>query len=305
MSDANRVRLAYVPETVWGTTPATPTLQALRFTSESLQANTEFTSSNEIRDDRQVSDVIRTNFGAGGDLGFELSYGAFDELLSALFFNNWATNVLTNGVISKSYTIEKHFVDVDEFIAYRGMMVAGGSVSIEPGSIITGNFSFLGKGAAPDVDSVALAAPTAAPTNQVVNAIDHITAISEGGAAYAGDVLGLNFEIQNNLRARPAVGVLGASSIGVGRVQVSGTFNTYFNSNAEYTKFINATATSLAFNVVDGAGNQYQILFPRIRYTGGNPNASGVDTDVVLPLEFTAFRDSVTGATVRITRVNA
>lgn len=303
MSDANRVRLSYVEESAWGTTPATPTLKALRYTNESLAANAEFSSSNEIRDDRQVSDVIRTNFGAGGDLGFELSYGAFDDLLAALLFSSWTTNVLENGVNAQSFTVEKHFVDVDEYIAYRGMMVAGGSLSIEPGSIITGGFSFLGKNALPDTDSVALSAPTAAPSNDVVNAIDHISAITEGGGAFAGDVLGLNFDVQNNLRARPAVGVLGASSIGVGRVQVTGQFQTYFNSVAEYQKFINASASSLGFNVVDAAGNAYQFLFPRIRYTGGDPNATGVDADVVLPLEFTAFRDPVTGITMRITRV--
>lgn len=312
MSDANRLRLSYVEETSWGVTPAAPTLKALRFTGESLEANADFTSSNEIRDDRQVSDVIRTNFGAGGDVNFELSYGAFDDLLAALLFSNWnidgggaGSDVLGNGVIAKSFTMEKEFVDVGEFIALRGMMVASGSINMEPGSIITGAFSFLGKDALSDIESVAASAPTAAPTNSVVNAIDHITAINEGGGAYAGDVLGMNFEVQNNLRARPAVGVLGASSIGVGRIQVSGQFQTYFNSGVEYQKFLAASASALSFQVTDAAGNVYLIEFPRIRYTSGNPMASGVDTDVALPLDFTAFRDPATGLTMRITRTAA
>jgi hypothetical protein len=305
MTDANRTGLAYVAETVWGTTPATPTLKALRFTGESLAASTEFISSNEIRDDRQVSDVVRTNFGASGDINIELSYGAFDDLLEALLFGTWTTNVLGNGVLAKSFTVEKQFLGATEFIQYRGMMLAGGSVNVEPGSIVTGNFSFLGKGVTATQASVASAAPTAAPTNSVVNAIDNISLITEGGSTYTGDVLGLSFEVQNNLRARPAVGVLGASSIGVGRIQVSGSFNTYFSSSTEYAKFLAATASSLSFEVTDAATNKYLIQFPRIRYTNGNPFASGVDTDVVLPLEFTAFMDPGTQETIRITRTPA
>jgi hypothetical protein len=309
MSDANRVRIGYAAESVWGTTPASPALQLLRFTNDSLMANAEFSSSNEIRDDRQVSDVVRTNFGAGGDLGIELSYGAFDELFEALLFSDWVLDgggagidTLENGVTSKFFTLEKHFVDINQFIAFRGMMVAGGQISVEPGSFLTGSFSFLGKDAVPASATVGDGSPVAAPTNAVVNAIDHITAFTEGGGAFGGDVLGLNFEVQNNLRARPAVGVLGASSIGVGRIQVSGTFNTYFDSLTEYQKFINGTASSLGFTITDAAGNAYTIEFPRVRYTSGNPDTPGVDQDIVLPLEFTAFLDPVSGVTIRMTR---
>jgi len=73
MPDSNRVALLYVPETVFGTTPSTPTMSFMRFTSESLRQETQSTSSQEIRSDRQTPDVIRTDASAAGDIGFELS----------------------------------------------------------------------------------------------------------------------------------------------------------------------------------------------------------------------------------------
>ncbi len=81
MSDANRLAMRAVKETVYGTTPATPTMQELRYVSESLKPVTGTTSSNEVRSDRQVSDVIRTAFSVGGEIAGELSYGAFDIFL--------------------------------------------------------------------------------------------------------------------------------------------------------------------------------------------------------------------------------
>lgn len=83
MSDTNRVTLAYAIESAFGapTSLAATAFQALRFTGEDLAATTQSVNSSEIRDDRQIAFVARTGFNAGGNLNFELSYGAFDDLL--------------------------------------------------------------------------------------------------------------------------------------------------------------------------------------------------------------------------------
>ncbi|MHC5053641.1 MAG: phage tail tube protein, partial [Planctomycetota bacterium] len=66
----------------------------LRFTGESLKQETSVEESNEIRDDRQVADVKRSSVRAGGDINFELSYGALDDLLeAALMSADWSTEV--------------------------------------------------------------------------------------------------------------------------------------------------------------------------------------------------------------------
>jgi len=106
MSDANRSQLAYVAETTWGTTPGTGTanLQKLRFTDESLSFNIENIQSNEIRSDRQTTDLIQTGADCSGGISFELSYGALDDLLvGALWAAQWegvattSTAIITSG----------------------------------------------------------------------------------------------------------------------------------------------------------------------------------------------------------------
>ena len=83
MSDANRVRLAYVEETSFGVLPGSPSTKALRYTGESLVSSRETTESQEIRDDRQIADLIEVGIGAGGGIDVELSQGAFDDLIIA------------------------------------------------------------------------------------------------------------------------------------------------------------------------------------------------------------------------------
>ena len=74
-SATNRVALAFVEEVTFGVTPSTPTLEEIRYTGESLKQSTTVARSTEIRSDRQVPDVVRTQVGADGDVNFELYAG--------------------------------------------------------------------------------------------------------------------------------------------------------------------------------------------------------------------------------------
>lgn len=87
---SNRVALRQVEETIWGTTPATPTLKAIRFTSESLNYNASFITSEEIRADRMTPDTIQVSSQAGGDINCEWSYGTYDDFIAAALYGQWA-----------------------------------------------------------------------------------------------------------------------------------------------------------------------------------------------------------------------
>lgn len=90
ISDSARSQLYYLEEVTWGVTPGTA-LKALRYTGESLNFDIDTTQSKEIRSDRQITDLIRTDAEPGGNINFEMSYGALDELLAGAFFNAWQT----------------------------------------------------------------------------------------------------------------------------------------------------------------------------------------------------------------------
>ena len=121
-ADANRTGLRYVAETTWGVTPATPTMQALRFTGESLDHNVGTVKSNEIRSDRNSSDLVAVSMANAGGFNFELSYGTLDTILESVFFSAWDANVLKNGVTQKSLTIERAHMDVMQFFRFPGMV---------------------------------------------------------------------------------------------------------------------------------------------------------------------------------------
>lgn len=88
---SNRVALRVVDEVTWGVTPATPTLEALRFKSESLNYNADFTMSEEIRSDRMTPDTVQVSSSAAGDIKGELSYATYDKLIACGMFSNWVT----------------------------------------------------------------------------------------------------------------------------------------------------------------------------------------------------------------------
>lgn len=90
MANGSRHSMAYVAEATYGVTPATPALKALRHTSASLALSKETIESEELRSDRQKTDVRHGAFQVGGDMGFELSYGSYDDLLEALQGGTWS-----------------------------------------------------------------------------------------------------------------------------------------------------------------------------------------------------------------------
>lgn len=78
----NNVALRVVEEAVFGTTPATPALKGLRFTSESLVANKETAVSEVIRQDRQRDFLAEVAASGEGDIGIELAFGDEFDLMA-------------------------------------------------------------------------------------------------------------------------------------------------------------------------------------------------------------------------------
>lgn len=89
LQSTNRTKLSKVREATFGVTPATPAFKEVRNTSSSLNANPQTVVSNEIRSDRQVSDLILVGLQAGGDIGGELSFAAFDDDFEEALQSTW------------------------------------------------------------------------------------------------------------------------------------------------------------------------------------------------------------------------
>lgn len=104
-ASANRAALHRVREVVWGTTPANPALIETRYTGESVDDNISFEKSKEIRADRQLTDTVLVDSSPSGSFNFEMSYGAFLDLIEAALMGTWSAAVAITGVAGDISTV--------------------------------------------------------------------------------------------------------------------------------------------------------------------------------------------------------
>ena len=385
MSDTNAVGLYYSKETgAWGETDASP-LIALRYAGESLAPELQTILSNEINTDRSVSDVIRTQVSAAGEVNGEISYGTLDTLLEGGVQSEWEADVTTsatlsavaagnkftrgagdfladgwvvgmrgkssgwtdpgnngffwvtavdatnltilgltlvnegpsarvlqndgmlrNGKIFTSFTLEKNFTDLTNiFHILRGMAVNTMGFNVQTGNISTWTAAFIGKSVELAGATAGTGGPTDANTNDVMNAIDNVTAIYQDGTLTTLDVTAFSFNMNNNLRARYAIGSASAVGISSGQFNVEGNFTAYFESNTLFQKFVSFTTTSLSFRLYDAAGNAMIVTLPALKFSSGRVVAGGKDGDVMVELGFMAKKDATTGSMIQFDRFDA
>lgn len=306
MADTSEVQLGYIEEATLGTTPATPEFKKVRMTGESLKHVRQNTRSNEIRSDRNTADSVQVSGGAQGGLNFELSYGAFDDLLEGALFNSWATNVLKNGVEKHSYTIEKiiELGATDAYKRYTGMMVDTFSLSVSAQNMVTGSIGFIGQGGTTDDAIITGATYTDAPTNDVMNAGVDFASLSMTGLT-SPKITEVSINVANNLRQRPVVGSIESNGVGVGQCNVTGSITMYFENLEAYDLFLAGDATDLSFKLGGASELNYVFDIPRLKFTDADVPTPGNNQDIFITLPFEGLYDSSEGCALKITRTPA
>lgn len=381
MSDSSRVQLAGIAEVTWGTTPASA-LAAIRYNTENLGHRIETVRSDEVRSDRQVTDIVQVGSNADGGWDFEMSYAAHDIYYEGIFgsdfttpfafgpvitidaaaadnsFNDsgsgfgsalvpgqwiyskgWAdpanngyfeivsattakiivtggtlvteavgpsisfdASTLTNGVVEKSFTLEKNMSDATQFFAFAGCRMGTLSLAIASRQKVTGTFGVMGKSGVLAAVTAGSGAYTAAPTNEILNASANVGKLLEGGALLGAGIFVQTLEVtyDANLRVVDGVGQADAVAIGLGRFVCTGTVTALFEDEVLFDKYLNSTDSSLAVVLTDPAGNSMVVSFPAITYTNGDVIGSGNDNEVVASLEWEAKMHATQGVMARI-----
>lgn len=210
---------------------------------------------------------------------------------------------LTNASTMKSYSIEVGHLDINQFRQYTGMIPSKLDLKIGVGSIITGSCEFMGKGMNL-VQTTGMGTVVASKGYSPANAVRGVFDILEGGSSITATtyIKSADIMIDNSLRGQEAVGVLGNAGVAAGTIVASGKLEVYFADEVMYNKFLNNTETSLAIPVQDNLGNGYVFVFPRMKYTAAKINATGLDQDNMLSLDFDALMDNTaTSATYQKT----
>lgn len=304
MSDANRVSIKTIPEVTYGVTPANGAWQARRFTGETLSAAPNTVISNEIRADRMVQDLIKVGEGLSGGMNIEHSMTTYDDLLEALLGGTWTGDVLEVGTEERSFSIEVGYEDWSpvQYRQFSGMRVNTFNANFAYGSIVEGGFEFAGNGVTVNTTSLVGSGTTAAATTtEVVQGSTDVSSVQLDGGAPGSIVRSIQLNVDNSLRPIEGIGRAAPFDQGYGRCLITGTLMMYFDDIAMYTKLIDNTRAALEWTVGDGVNSQ-TFLIPALKFNDGDPNAEGIDTDVMLPLNFTALFDEAEGTSLRITR---
>jgi hypothetical protein len=303
MADSSRVALRYALETTRGTTPATAG-KTLRVTSIDPKFIQEYRASQEIRTNRTKARGSRTALSGAVGFGFEFSPRTFDEILELGLMSSWAANAISNGTTLRSATLELNFPDTTPaaFIPFKGAVCQSLSLSIAQGEILTGKADFVANPPTPAATTAFTGTPVVPTTTPAMNAVDNVTLIQEGGSTIT-TVLGIEINLSNNVRPDPVVGSANPFRMGLGQVDVTGSLRIYFDNLTHYNKLINNTNSSLSFRLEAG-GDEYVFTIPNLTYQDGNPNVSGNNVSLELPLSFEAF-DGGNGKVLEVVRTLA
>ncbi len=302
-----RHSMGAIAEVTYGTTPATPAFVDVRHTSVNIGLTKTALESAEIRSDRQIAHFRHGNKSVAGDVGFELSYGTFDQFLEAALGGTWAvdtpgigTDQLQVGTTRRSFSIERLFANLatPEYHRYTGAEVNSFSLSVAPDAIVTGTFNFIAQDTSIGTAIITGATYPAASTTEPFDSFSGT--ITEGGSAIA-TVTSVEMTLENGLNPLFVVGSALTDRPVIGKSRVTGTLTTYFQSKTLLDKFINETSSSLVFTLTDPAGNLYDFTLPNIIYTGGQPDVEG-EGEVTVALPFTALYDSTEGSNITIER---
>ena len=130
LASTNETDLSYIEETTAGTTPATPTFQRIPTTGGTLTGGRTTAVSEQIRTDRQKTDLIVVDQDVTGDIQYEMSYNAYKPLLQAMLQGRTVTGDVTGSditITASTRTITSPTVNVSAVPAGSYIRVKGAS----------------------------------------------------------------------------------------------------------------------------------------------------------------------------------
>ena len=201
----------------------------------------------------------------------------------------------TNGVTENSFSMERGFSDVVQYDHFTGGKASQLSLALALDALVTGSISIIAQDQATDAVT-ADATPDDVDTSKPMST--DAGSLEEGGSASA-IVLAANLTLANGRRGLGVLGDANIVEISAGRHMYSGNLTALFPDAALLNKFLDETETSLRFALQDPAGNEMNIYFPSVLYTGAERAPSGDDV-VQQNMPWQAFRNTTRGTSVEI-----
>jgi hypothetical protein len=211
-----------------------------------------------------------------------------------------AGNKLINGVVNRSWLVEKGYLDVNQFFQYRGMVFNTLVLTIAAKKRALGTFGFMGQKPTRSATTVSgsIVPPLTVP---IMASGPNVTGI-ELNPNMAGVVATeLVVNINNNLRTRDNVESLTTSDLGRGPFDCTVTIRNFFADGLAFDAFVANQYQAFSFAIGDGLRN-YTFNLPKAKFASITVETPGIMTDVPEVMELRALADPVTNAELIITR---
>lgn len=289
--------VAYIAESAFGTTPATPELVGIPVTAFNLNLAKEHTKDSSIQIDGQSRYTAFGNKTVTGDMEDSLST-LHDTFLESQMRSTFAGNVLKLATTEKSFTIEQGFPSTNQYRVFTGVVVDKTTITVPVNGDTTVKYTVLGKDMALNAATIDNSAGITVPA--VKKPMKHNGgSVTEGGSSIAY-ITNITLNIDSGITKNDVLGSNTADSFTSGQRKVNGTFTALFQSNVLMNKFINGTTTSFGFTVSDGT-NSYNFLANNVTYTAAT---IAVTTAATIPVavNFEADYDGTALSALTITK---
>lgn len=265
MSDANRVALGLVEEVTLGNTPASPAIQALRITNApSLAFEPNTVVSDEIRADRQITDLILVGAEAGGEVGFELSFNALDTILGGALQNTFVELTHREGQPGEITSVAAGDMTVVDTTGGGGLAFAEGMLVRNRNFAIAANNGEFRAEALSDATSLIVstfALEATPPSNASVRQIG-----CQGIAADIGAVAGASNTLTSSTLDFTAMGIIPGMYLKIDSTTAANGFATAANN--DWVKVASVTTNEIVLSEVPagwatdaGAGQTIALYF--------------------------------------------
>lgn len=305
IASGSNVQVAFVAETVQGTTPATPVFQILPVSTESVILSRDTLESEALRADRQIPDVINGNKQVGGDVAGEVRYGAFDDFLEAALGGTWdtdqpitGTDQLKAGVLRRFFTLERFHADNGDYFRNTGIEMSGFTLDRAANALTTLSFNVLGLAQASDTSAIAGSTYTPAVSTAPM---DGFTGTFTINSLTDACITTASLTLDNGNEALFCIGSDTALDQAQGKSRVTGSLSIYFENLTTYNEFNAGTYLDLEIAMTDGAGNEYKFILPKFKYTSADTSVPGSEP-LIFTYDIAAVLDTVTGSNLIIER---
>ena len=298
-------QILIVKEVTFGVTPVTPVYKLLAQAGygESLNSSAEEIISNVIDKARSVKATRNGLKSSDGSLPFEFGTEGADLVLEGLAGSKSGAGTGVSPYIYKrgstvpSFSIEKGFTDVAQYFTLKGMKINSLELNIEPGQIVSGTCTVLGKGD----PSVATSSADASPDSVIHIPFTGIDAVvSIGGSA--ANVSAFTMNITNNLSVQNVLGSAYAYSVNAGRGEVTGTISLLFENSDYFDMWLAESEEEIECVLTIGA-KVTTFTFAKCKFNGsGLPNIETPD-GVIYTLNWRSIYDATAQSDFVISQV--